>query len=84
MWVDFKDVATDPYLGHILDLLDGLFGGYCSMAEATAALPVALTQMGLVGQADRRAGGAGLCGRACDCHRVGLGGDPAGGSDLAA
>ena len=39
LWVDFKDVATDPYLGHILDLLDGLFGGYCSTAEATAALP---------------------------------------------
>ena len=40
LWADLKQVGTNPYLGHISDLLTGLFGGYCSTAEATAALAI--------------------------------------------
>ena len=40
LWVDLKDVGTDPYLSHILQLLEGLFGGFCSTTEAEAALPM--------------------------------------------
>ena len=43
LWADFKQVGTNPYLGHLSELLEGLFGGYCSTAEARAALAVSAT-----------------------------------------